>query len=402
MSSPPRSTQSWRALIISPSSEILTELSTLVQQQHPNSLVTEISKYPNRDQIQELLPAKGVNVCFIDTDSNNDHAMEVLADVLRVNATVGVIALFQKENPDFLLRCLRQGATDFLLRPYSPEHLNGALQKVAKLQPESVSQREPARVTAVVPAKGACGATTLASNLAYQWKRLGAKKILLCDLDPLTGTISFLLKIKSNYSFLDVMSRAKELDEDLWRAMTVHLNGVDVLLAPELLVEGVNELRDPSIILDYARLNYDVVILDVASAYGDWNLGIARAATEILLVSTNELPALQAAQRTLNYLEQNRIGNWKIKLVVNRYQKDGGLSRDVIGQALHREVFHVVPSDYEAVQRALMEGKPIPAGSDFGKAMSQLGDRLAGRTEQQKKSGSLGGLLGLFTRTQNS
>ena len=52
-----------------------------------------------------------------------------------------------------------------------------------------------------MPAKGACGATTIACNLAFQWKRLGAKKILLADLDPLTGTLSFLLKIKSIYSF---------------------------------------------------------------------------------------------------------------------------------------------------------------------------------------------------------
>ena len=50
-----------------------------------------------------------------------------------------------------------------------------------------------------MPAKGAAGATTIACNLAYQCKRLGASKILLADLDPLTGTVSFVLKLKSTY-----------------------------------------------------------------------------------------------------------------------------------------------------------------------------------------------------------
>jgi pilus assembly protein CpaE len=392
----------WRALLISPNSQILQELNSLLERSYPSALVTEMNRYPNRDQLQETLPAKAINVCFVDADSMPEYALEILSDVTRINPTIGVVALFQKDNPDFLLRCLRQGATDFLLQPFTPEHLADALGKVAKLQPnDGSSQKEPARVYAVIPAKGACGATTLACNLAYQWKRLGAKKILLCDLDPLAGTVSFLLKIKSNYSFMDTVSRAREMDEDLWRAMTVNLNGVDVLLAPELLVEGVNDLRDVSPILDYARLNYEIVILDAGSAYGDWNLSIARLASEILLVTTNELPALQAAQRALSYLDSNRVGRWKIKLLVNRYHKDVGLSREVIGTALHTEVFHLVPSDYDAVQRALMDGKPIPPNSDFGKAMSQLADRLAGREEKQKKSSSLGGLFSLFTRTQN-
>jgi Flp pilus assembly CpaE family ATPase len=213
--------------------------------------------------------------------------------------------------------------------------------------------------------------------------------------------MSFLLKIKSIYSFLDALQHAFELDVDLWNGMITSVNGVDVLLAPELMVEGAQDLRDPSPILDYARHAYDVVIVDTGGVYGDWNLNTARAANELLLVTTNELPALQAAQRALSYLDTNRIGRWKIRLLVNRYHRDVGLSREVIGTALHTEVFDILPSDYEAVQKSLMEGKPTPSSTSFGKSMVQLADRLGGRTEAVKKSTSLGGLLGLFSRTKS-
>jgi Flp pilus assembly CpaE family ATPase len=181
--------------------------------------------------------------------------------------------------------------------------------------------------------------------------------------------------------------------------MVTGVNGIDVLLAPELLLEGSQDLRDPSPILEYARHIYDVIVIDTNGVYGEWNLTAARMATELLLVTTNELPALQAAQRALSYLDTNRIGRWKIRLVVNRYLRDVGLNREVIGTALHIDVFETVPSDYDAVQKALLDGRPIPSNTSFGKSIMQLADRLDGRAEKTNKSSSLGGLLGLFSRT---
>ena len=122
--------------------------------------------------------------------------------------------------------------------------------------------------------------------------------------------------------------------------------------------------------------------------------------SELLLVTTNELPALQAAQRALSYLDANRVGRWKVRLVVNRYLRDVGLSREVIGTALHTDVFETLPSDYEAVQKALMDGKPIPTSSTFGKGIVQLVERLGGKPQPASKKGSsLSGLLGLFSKT---
>ena len=110
---------------------------------------------------------------------------------------------------------------------------------------------------------------------------------------------------------------------------------------------------------------------------------------------------MQAAQRALSYLDSNRIGRWKVRLLVNRYQRDVGLNKDVIGTALHTEVFESLPSDYEGVQKALMEGKMVPSATPLGKSFQQLADRLSGRTDSAKKtSGGLGALLGIFSKSK--
>ena len=365
--------------------------------------VTHLHRYPAPGTAGTALGQSSSQLVFLDVSSAPDQALQLLTELSTLGGGTQVLALLAGDNPETILRCLRAGATDFLLQPFTADQFESVIAKLARIQAAPTVASGNCKIVAVMPAKGACGATTLACNLAYYWKRLGAKRILLADLDVLTGTVSFLLKVKATRSFLDVLQRASELDEDLWRASVTTVNGVDLLLAPEMLMDGVSSLTDASPILNYARNNYDVVILDSNGVYGAWNLNQARVANEILLVTTNELPALQATQRALSYLDSNQIPNWKIHLVVNRYHADVGLNRDVIGTALHTEVYESLPSDYDSVQRALMEGKPVQSTTPLGKSLTQLVNRLAGPSEKPvaatKKAGGLTGLLNLFSKT---
>ena len=391
-----------RAVIISPNSPLVSELEPLLSAHLNGGAINRLQAYPASGDLAGLVGGGIQSLVLLDAASDREQALELLTALNGLGTHIPVIALLSGNDPEFILRCLRAGAADFLIQPFTSEQVEGAFGKLARLQASAESSgREPAKIIAVMPAKGACGATTLASNMAFQWKRASGQKVLLLDLDPLTGNLSFILKVKSTYSFLDALQRAEELDSDLWQTMIQTVNGVDVLLAPDLMLDNVQELQDPTPILDYARNAYDVVILDTNGVYGEWNLNVARIANELLLVTTNELPALQAAQRALSYMDTNRVGRWKIRLVVNRYLRDVGLSREVIGTALHTEVFETLSSDYESVQRALMDGKPIPTSSAFGKGVVQLVERLGGKAPAPsgKKGSSLAGLLGLFSKT---
>lgn len=385
---------------MSPNAPRSAELEAVLVGQFKGVAVHRLQAYPSPRDLPTALATGIGHLVFLDVASEPGQALELLREMARMSPHVHVIALLDANDPDLILRCLRAGAVEFLMHPFTAEQVENAFSKLARLQGSDVLTRDPAKIYAVMPAKGACGATTLAANLAFQMKKMGAERVLLADMDTLAGTLSFVLKLKSSYSLLDALQRANELDQDLWNAMVTESNNVDVLLAPDLLAENAHDLTDPSPVFEYARHAYDVVVVDCGSVYGEWNLNIARAVNDLLLVATNELPALQAAQRALSYLDSNRIGRWKVRLVVNRYLRDVGLSREVIGTALHTEVFETLPSDYEGVQRALLEGKPIPANTVLGKALVHLAERLGGPPKSgAKKGSSLGGLLNLFSKT---
>jgi pilus assembly protein CpaE len=373
------------------------ELLPLLSVELPLMPVIEVEVYPPKQSLAETVESQSPNVVLLDVCTDPERALALIPDALAVSQNLHVVVLMNGKEPD-LLRCLRQGASEFLVTPFSSDQLLAAMERLARLQPAGgFAESTSGKVYCVMPAKGACGATTIASNLAYQWKRLGSSKTLLADLDPLTGTVAFLLKLKSTYSFVDALTRSGSLDEDLWKKMVVSTGNVDVLLSPENPVDAIHNLQDATPIVEYSRQFYETVVIDASGVYGDWSLDLARLCDEILLVCTNELPALQAAQRALAYLDRNRIDRVKIHVVVNRFCRDIGLSREMIETALHSEVYHVLPSDYDGVQRALLEGKPTPPTSSFGKSLSALADRLSGKesplADADARKGPLGGLF---------
>jgi pilus assembly protein CpaE len=402
MSAPstPKSLGQWKILVICPDSRVSSELAPLLAEHLPFSQVTEVREYLSRNQLAEAMEAEGASLCMVEVASNRDWALAMLSDLAGLDHRLPVVALLPKESDSgLILRALRAGATEFLCGPLAPDHFIGVMERIAA-QSKSRTVSGDCKVIAVVPAKGACGASTLASNLAHYYKKVGAKRILLLDLDPLAGTVAFQMKLKQNYSFLEALTRAGQMDSDIWKGMVHTQNGVDVMLAPEQPLHGIDETFSPAPIVEFARTLYEVSVIDMFGVYGQWSLTLARLCDELVLVTTNELPALQATQKSLAYLERNRVDTSRVRVVVNRYNKDIGLTQEIIQAALRCEILQTIPSDYEGVQKALVDGKPISPATPVGRGLTQLAEKLSGKSVSapSSKPNSLGGIFSFLKR----
>jgi pilus assembly protein CpaE len=388
------------ALIVCPDAGMLAELMPLLSQCMPDVAAVALNAYLDPAALQERVSAHGAAVCFFDAETDREQAERTIAELAGLAPGLHIVILLENNDPNRILRCLRRGAAEFLIRPFRQEDLEAVLSRLWP-RPGGLPFGKGGRVITVAPVKGACGASTIACNLAFQLRRPEPARLLLADLDPLTGIVAFLLKLKSPYSFVDALSRSASLDEDLWRGIVTSRGGLDVLPAPENPIATLGELDEPTPLVEFARQHYDTVIIDSAGVLDRWGLALAAACDELLLVTTNELPAVQATQRALLRLERSRIERSKIRLVVNRYARGVGLSKEAIATALHLDVFHVVPSDYEAVHRSLVEAKPLPASSAVGRSLAELAARLSGNAPEQAVRGRKvwGGILAsLFSK----
>ncbi len=389
----------WRHLIISPDRRVFQGLTVVLAEVTPGSPFTDLKVYPNRRALSDAISLEKPNLCFLDVGSSWDSAVTVMGELNSIEAGMPIVAISSGNDPDLILRSLRQGASEFLFQPFTVEQVGTALDRLARIKLDANhNARDLGTVYCVMPGKGACGATTLACNLAYPLHKLNPqKKILLADMDPACGTLSFLLKVKSGYSFVDALSHASQMDEDLWRALVTPHNGVDVILSPETPVETV-QTHEAAAMIEYTRENYSSVILDTAGPYGDWPEELATLCDELLLVTTNELPALHSTQRAIAHLENRGVERSKIKLVVNRFNPDLGLDRQAIQTALNMEVFQLLPDDSDSIEKSLLEGKPVVSNSTLGKQLNAMATKLGGgrRQAETKRKPLLSGIFSIF------
>jgi len=354
----------------------------------------ECQPYVTSEQALSLASQGPAGMCFLDVGTNQQEALSLLRALRK--ASVPVIALHTSNDPELILSCLREGAGEFLCLPAALDQFREAIQRITR-RSRSQNGRFRGEVLCFVPGKGACGATTIACNLAFQLQSITDEKVLLGDLDPLTGTVAFLLKISSEYSFVQALANSSRMDDDLWKGLVVNCRNLDVLLSPESPMDIVQDEQDLAALLSYWRQMYSYVLLDIATPYTDWGLALARLCDSLMVVTTNELPAVLATQNALAYLERNGVHRGKMKPILNRYNTDVGLDQEAIEAALDLPVFHVLPSDYLCVQKALLDGHNIPANTKVGKSITELAARLAGRkTVASRKSSLLSGLFSMF------
>jgi pilus assembly protein CpaE len=383
-------------LLICPSSSMSTELAQALSAELPTARLLTAARYPSRAEASQL--AAKAEVCLLDVGSDAPSATTVLGWLGAVAPGMPVISLLSANDPDLILKCLRGGADDFLIQPFTADQLRAVLKKLSRVRAGlAVPAERGGKVICVMPGKGASGATTVACNLAFALRRLGGGKVLLADLDGLTGTVAFVLKLKSTYSFVDAVTHSGVLDQDVWRVLVTPSRGIDVLLSPESPVDCYSEPLDPAGLVASSRQGYDYVVLDSGGAHGDWNQALARLSDELVLVTTNELPALHATQRALAHLERSGVGRAKPHTVLNRYLARLGLPEDAIARALGSPVYATLPSDYEGLQRALLAGQPAPPSTAFGHSVAALARALAGAAKPGAGKAALtAGLRGPF------
>jgi pilus assembly protein CpaE len=359
------------AVVISPQPELRRSIIDALEGRARVVDCSDSTVYPGHDAVLQYKP----QLCFIDVGSS-DQALGLVHEL--AGHDVPVAALHLNNDSDLILRSFRCGSSEFLFAPIAPEDVIEAFERLLRKSGAHSPNSKPGKIWTVMPAKPSYGATTISCNLAVRLRQALRRPVLLADMDPLLGSVSFALKLKSTFSFVDMVNRGSQIDKDLWRKIIVPYQGVDVLPGPEdPRFENLSPSGLPAF-LQFVRLNYGAVMLDSPGPLSDWHLLLARSADEILLITTNELAAVHSTARAIQLLELAGAERSRIRLIVNRYEKDNGLLREAIETAVKLEVFWTLPNEYVPVQKSLLDGKIVPSNCRLGESMDGLVQRLTG------------------------
>jgi pilus assembly protein CpaE len=216
------------------------------------------------------------------------------------------------------------------------------------------------QVITVFSAKGGCGKTTLATNLAVALADGGKRRVCLIDLDLAFGDVAIMMQLSPEKTIADAIGVADRLDETGFRMLlTPYRPGLDVLLAPVQPAQAEKVGRDlVNEIIQLARDAFDYIIIDTACSFNEQILAALDATHHYLLVATPELPSLKNLRVTLDTFELLDYRREARSVVLNRADSKVGLSMTEIEKILRVPISGFIPSSRD-VPVAANHGVPL-------------------------------------------
>jgi len=318
--------------------------------------------------------------------------------IYNVTAAGGVVVVVsQSKDPDLILRAMRSGAREFVVDTDVDE-----IQMAVRAQAKNTESSEEGSIITVFPAKGGMGATAIATNLAGAMQRKGLR-VCLIDLDLHLGDVPSFMDISSNTSISEILANLPRLDRDLLEtSITKHSSGVAVL-AQNGSMEDAEAITaaDLSKLLLVLRKHYDRVVVDGVRGFDEIALAALDVSQILLMVMTQDVPAIRNGQRCLEMFGRLGYDQQKVKLILNRYQKQSRITLEVIADTLKVPVTHTLANDFVSLIDAINRGVLLTDAAPRSKLTQDIADLVpivAGGDVAVEKPAAKGFLRGFLSR----
>ncbi len=321
-----------------------------------------------------------------------------------------IIILSVQGDPNYMRRAMLAGARDFLTKPPMIDELTAAIRRAGvmaqdeKVKTAAVSAQETAtqtrahagrplvhgKIIVVYSPKGGTGCTTIATNLAINLIST-EEKVALIDGDLQFGDITVFLNEQGKNTILDLSARVDDLDPDVVEEVLIPhtASGIQLLPAPSRPEQADKVTGEQfSKVLQYLRSLFHYVVVDTSCYLTDVVLSAIDIADLIVLVTTQEIPAVKNVRSFLSLLDGMRIGRQRILFTMNRYDKRIMITPEKIGESLKQEVVAVIPLDEKIVVNSVNRGIPFMLDNNktqpVGRSIQALSDLVKERVAQHE------------------
>lgn len=306
----------------------------------------------------------------------------------------------QSRDPDFLIRIMKLRVGSFLPLPLQAEEVQEVAARVLAAREKERAAGSRGNLVAVTGAKGGVGVTTVAVNLAVALAERQSGSVLLVDLARPFPQVGQFLDLKSPHSILDLAHTADKLDP-LYVEKTVvrHPAGLDVLLStPDFDLDTPVFAAPEELAKVLATLKglYTWVVADAGTWLDSYCLRILKEAEQVLLLTELTVPHLQNLRRIRGLYRAWDLELDKVRVVVNRYEKDYTLGLKDLEKIFGQPAFATLPSDFPALVDAINQGEPLGAvarRSRLWRRLKELAEKLEEVVRPPETQPSKGGLL---------
>ena len=323
------------------------------------------------------------DVVLMDINMPDIDGISATETIRQKSPHIQVVILSVQGDQNYMRRAMLAGARDFLTKPPMGDELVAAVRRGGEMSHSERSKNKQPRMAAspglgvnapiggagfvqgkvitVYSPKGGTGCTTLAANMAIALHN-DETRVVLVDANLQFGDVAMFFNEQGKNTVLDIAPRVDELDPDILEEIMIkhEASGIHILAAPQRPEQAEKVSAEQfSKVINYLRQLYAYVVVDTASILTDVVLSAIDVSDAIILVTTQDIPAIKNARLFLDLIQTLGVDRERIIFVMNKYDKRIGITPDRVGENLKQKIHAVIPLDERVVIPAVNRGVPF-------------------------------------------
>jgi pilus assembly protein CpaE len=283
---------------------------------------------------------------------------------------------------------VRQGVSDYLVRPRSP------LQVIKSIASLYVDPAAPpiGKTIAFVGARGGVGSSTIAHNVAWICAEEMRSDTVILDLDLPFGTASLDFEQDPTSGLMEALSSPERLDDVLLdRLLQKHTDRLSLFTAPNLLDRDY-AIDDQAFetVVDVVRGSAPTIVIDVPHVWTSWSKRLLQTADEIVITAAPDLASFRNTKNLVDIVSSARPNDSAPMLVLNQFDpKISSVQAEQYVEHVGLKPVLVVGWEPQLFHAAATNASPIVqvgAKSKTAHGLRDLAARVLGRTEAPSKS----------------
>lgn len=318
---------------------------------------------------------------------------------------VQVVILSVQSDQNYMRRAMLAGARDFLTKPPMGDELISAIKRageMAHIEREKGAKQQMAmsaagaggfggyqqptrgKIVLVYSPKGGTGCTTIAVNLAIALNNEDTRSVLI-DGNLQFGDIAIFVNEQGKNTIVDIAPRVDDLDGDIVDDILIkhEASGIRILAAPQRpeMAEKVSPDQFMKV-LQFMQNIYSYVVVDTSSILTEVILSAIDLSDVVVLITTQEIPAIKNSRLILDLLNTMGIGKERIIFAMNRYDRRFAITPERVGENLKHEIAVAIPLDEKTAINAVNRGVPFMLDNKsqpIGKGIFSLAETVRAR-----------------------
>lgn len=395
--------QEYNVLIVDDQDDTRKNIARLLQFENDINVVG--TARTGKDAIKQTI-SLDPDVVLMDINMPDMDGIEATERIQEQAPVSQIVILSVQGDTNYMRRAMLAGARDFITKPPKSDELvtvirrAGAKSKAIRKEAQFIGRGTGSlidprgttialsglgKIVAVYSPKGGVGTTTVATNLAVTLHS-SETPVIIVDANLQFGDVVVFLNERGRTSVVDLTPIVDQLDPEIVRDVVIHheSSGIDILSAPPHPedAEKISGTQFVKVLQFLARL-YSYVIVDTDSGLSDVTLDTLDASDLLVMISSQDIPAIINTRMMLTLLTNLGIDKQKILLVMSRFDKQLAITPEKVGHNLGHKVAAVLPEDREIVVPAVNRGIPFMMGEGKTKEIGKRILELVGKIRER-------------------